>query len=211
MTLVAGWFILGLGVGGALAPTVWHYVDMSRGAQLALSCAVLMPSTGILFGLLAWRVTPAADLIGYSVVAAVAAPLSAIDLAERRLPSRLVLPAYPGVLAAFVTAAIEEHSVTALGRSLVGAAGLFLFFLLLAFTSGGGIGAGDVRLAGLLGLALAWRSWAALVTGSLLGLVCAACVGAALIVSHRGGPRTPIPLGPALLAGALATALARLG
>jgi leader peptidase (prepilin peptidase) / N-methyltransferase len=40
---------------------------------------------------------------------------------------------------------------------------LAAFYLILALISGGGLGAGDVKLGGLLGLTLAWLSWAALV------------------------------------------------
>src|SRR5947208_2518981 len=52
-------------------------------------------ATGILFGLLAWRVPIWPELLSYSVFAAFCIVTSVVDITEHRLPRRLVLPAYP--------------------------------------------------------------------------------------------------------------------
>jgi leader peptidase (prepilin peptidase)/N-methyltransferase len=90
-------------------------------------------------------------------------------------------------------------------RALTGMAILAMFYLLLALASGGGLGAGDVKLGGLLGLALGWLSWSAIVTATFLGWFAAALVWLLLRMT-RGRPRgSLLPMGPFLLLGALIT------
>ncbi|HEY2265842.1 MAG TPA: hypothetical protein VGI96_24680 [Streptosporangiaceae bacterium] len=50
---------------------------------------------------------------------------------------------------------------------------------------------------------LGWTSWQALITGTFLGLALAVC-GGALIAAHRASRTSQLPLGPFMLAGALA-------
>lgn len=207
---IALWVALGLSVGGTLALVVPRLTNASSGGRRVLSAAVLIPTTGVLFGLLAWRVHPLPILVGDSAVAAVAVPLAAIDLVEQRLPRTLVLAAYPAAIVASVVATAQERDGSALVRSMLGMAALFMFFLTLAVVTGD-VGAGDVRLVGVLGLMLAWRSWTCLLAGTVLGLTGAAVVAVALIATGRGSLRTRIALGPALIAGAFAAVLVPLG
>lgn len=86
---------------------------------------------------------------------------------------------------------------------------LLAFFLVIALASRGGLGAGDIRLSGLLGLILGWHGWHALVAGVLSGLLCGAAFGALLIARRRATAQTPIPFGPALLAGTLTALIFR--
>jgi leader peptidase (prepilin peptidase)/N-methyltransferase len=79
------------------------------------------------------------------------------------------------------------------------------FYLILALIFPGGLGAGDVKLGGLLGLALGWASWTAVMTGTLLGWFLGA--GAWFIFRLTGHMTrgSLLPLGPSLLLGALIT------
>ncbi len=79
------------------------------------------------------------------------------------------------------------------------------FYLLLAAT--GGLGLGDVRLAGLLGLYLGWLGWTSLVTGTLTGFVLAGLTGAILMVAGRATRRTRLPFGPFMILGAFVAIL----
>ncbi|WP_229686600.1 prepilin peptidase [Longimycelium tulufanense] len=163
--------------------------------------------TGILFGLLTWRVGANVDLLPYSYLAAVGVPLAIIDTVEQRLPSPLVLPSYLILGATFTLSATVHTTPGSLLRALVGMVLLAGFYLALAVISAGGLGAGDVKLGGLLGLALAWQSWTALLTGTLLGWLLAAVTWTALRFSPRWHRDSTIPLGPFLLAGAFAALL----
>ena len=84
----------------------------------------------------------------------------------------------------------------------MGALALFAFYFLLAFIYPAGMGFGDVKLAGLIGLYLGWLGWGSLLVGAFLGFLLGAVVGIALMVRGRAGRKTKIPFGPFMLMGA---------
>jgi leader peptidase (prepilin peptidase)/N-methyltransferase len=87
--------------------------------------------------LLAWRVNVRPELLAYSALAAVGMPLAAIDILDQRLPSKLLMPAYPIVAALLVLAAIAEHNGTAILRSLASMIVLSAFYLIIALAAPG--------------------------------------------------------------------------
>lgn len=139
---------------------------------------------------------------GYFLWLAVA--LSMIDIRTHRLPDRLVLPAYPiaGVLlgGAALAAGQLHHAATAAGGALV----MFALYWLLWAVYPQGMGFGDVKLAGVLGLFLGFLGWSHVVFGAAAGFVVGGLWGVALIASGRGTAKTSLPFGPAMLAGAAA-------
>jgi leader peptidase (prepilin peptidase) / N-methyltransferase len=82
--------------------------------------------------------------------------------------------------------------------------GLFLLGWLAALRS---LGYGDVRLAALLGLALGWLGWAALLLALFAGLLLAAAGGGVLALSGRLQADHQLPFGPFLLGGAVLAVL----
>lgn len=204
--MVLAWAALGALLGAALRRPTRRLLHSHRDHPL-IATPTLATGTAILFGLLAWRHGTRPDLLADSALAAVAVPLAAIDTLEHRLPAGLTNPAYPAVVASLALAAAVDHNGAALLRALAGMTILFCSFLLIALASAGSLGAGDVRLAGLLGLALGWPAWTTLITGTGLGLLYGALTGATLITVRRGTRHTSIPLGPALLAGAFTALL----
>jgi leader peptidase (prepilin peptidase)/N-methyltransferase len=162
--------------------------------------------TGLLFALVTWRLVqlgqqPAGPALLVFVALGVA--LAGIDLDTRRLPNAIVLPAYP-VLAALLTgAAAVTGDWGALLRAGLGAAALFGAFFLMALAYPPGMGFGDVKLAGVLGLVLGWFSWSAVVVGAFAGFFLGAVVGAVLMAVGPDGRKTAVPFGPFMIAGAL--------
>ncbi|WIX82870.1 A24 family peptidase [Amycolatopsis carbonis] len=74
--------------------------------------------------------------------------------------------------------------------------------------SAGGIGAGDVRLAAVVGLVDGWLGWAHLAAALLTALVLALVLSAVPRPHQRGADgKTLVPFGPCLLAGALGVVL----
>lgn len=69
------------------------------------------------------------------------------------------------------------------------------------------MGFGDVKLAGVLGGAMAYLSWGTLLTGSFLAFILGSIVGVLLISLGRAGRKTAIPFGPFMILGALAAVL----
>jgi leader peptidase (prepilin peptidase)/N-methyltransferase len=161
--------------------------------------------TALAFGVLAWRFGYQFDLLPYSVLAVIGVALGLIDLIEQRLPSVLIFSGVVLVGALLATSAILHSKGSDLLRALAGMAMLATFYLVLALVSRGGLGAGDVKLGGLLGLALGWLSWSALVTGTLLGWFAAGLTWLILRMIRRKLWGSVVPMGPFLVLGTLVT------
>jgi leader peptidase (prepilin peptidase)/N-methyltransferase len=105
-------------------------------------------------------------------------------------------------------AAAAEHTAAPLLRAVVGGAALFLGFLALALIVPGGMGFGDVKLAGLIGAVLGFVSYPAIAVGAFAAFFLGAVAGVLLIVQRRAGRRSLVPFGPAMIAGALVAVFA---
>jgi leader peptidase (prepilin peptidase) / N-methyltransferase len=125
----------------------------------------------------------------------------------RRLPDQIVLPSYPVALVLLTGASLLTGEWWSLGRGLIGLVALFAFYFLLALVYPAGMGFGDVKLAGVLGLYLAYLGWGELVTGAFLGFLFGGVVGGLLMVARRAGRKSKIPFGPFMLLGAFAAIL----
>jgi leader peptidase (prepilin peptidase)/N-methyltransferase len=130
----------------------------------------------------------------------VAVVLTATDLRHRRLPNAVTLPAYPVAGILLTTAALYGPGPVLAARAAAAAALLFAVHAAVHLAAPSQLGAGDVKLAGLVGGVLGAVSWSAL----LLGPVIAAAVTAGLALAGRD--RSP-PHGPGLLAAALLAAV----
>jgi leader peptidase (prepilin peptidase)/N-methyltransferase len=65
------------------------------------------------------------------------------------------------------------------------------------------MGMGDVKLAGVLGMGLAWLGWSEWLVGAFLAFLLGAVVGLGLMLLRRASRRSAIPFGPFMVAGAL--------
>jgi leader peptidase (prepilin peptidase)/N-methyltransferase len=166
--------------------------------------------TGVAFGTLAGVMGLVAELPAFGYLAAISIALAVIDLRVHRLPDVIVLPSYPvGALLLLVPTVVDRDPGAAL-RALAGAAALFVLYGTLWVVKPGGMGLGDVKLSGVLGMYLGWLSWAHLVVGAFLGFLVGGLVGAVLIANGRTGWKSKIPYGPSMLAGVwVAVAFAR--
>ncbi|GAB3466638.1 hypothetical protein GCM10027519_35190 [Kineococcus endophyticus] len=159
--------------------------------------------TGALFAAVAALVGPTWALPAYLYLAAVAVALALIDLDVRRLPDVIVLPSYGVALALLAMASAGTGDWWAFLRALIGGASLFAFYVLIVVVKPGGMGLGDVKLAGVLGLYLAWWGWDALAVGAFLAFLIGGLVAIPLVLFGGAGRRSKMPFGPAMLAGAL--------
>ncbi|MEV6831235.1 A24 family peptidase [Amycolatopsis sp. NPDC051102] len=180
-------------IGGAL---VVRTPRLQVAAQLVIAAALV--------GALAWRAPGVAQFAVSTSVAAFGVPLTFADAHHRRLPNLLVLGLAGSVGAAVITIAVLDHEAGSLARALAGAAVTAAFFLAVYFMAPGQLGGGDVKLAVPLGAVLAWFGWQTLALGSLLPWLAAAI---AVAIMRLGRGRTPVPMGPFLVAGALAAML----
>jgi uncharacterized membrane protein (UPF0127 family)/Flp pilus assembly protein protease CpaA len=132
-------------------------------------------------------------------VLAVLGVLAVIDVESRVLPNRIIGPAALGVV--LLQASLFPGRVV---ECLVAAVGASLLLGLPSVMNRRAMGMGDVKLGGLLGLALGGKVLAALTVGSL------ASVPAALVLVARGGSLrgATLPFGPFLAFGAAVALLA---
>jgi leader peptidase (prepilin peptidase)/N-methyltransferase len=87
-------------------------------------------------------------------------------------------------------------------RGAIGMAALYLFYFVLRLVRPDGMGGGDVKLAGVLGLYLGFVGWGALAVGAFAAFVFGGLYGVALIVLRRAGRKSAIPFGPWMILGA---------
>jgi leader peptidase (prepilin peptidase) / N-methyltransferase len=138
-----------------------------------------------------------AGLARVSMLGAALGALAYFDVAEHRIPNRIVVPA-SAVCAVLLFA--ERPSVQRLLPSIV----LVAFMLLVSFGSPASFGMGDVKLALLVVLGLGDVAARALV----LGLVLAAAFGALLLLRFgRSAAAQSLPLAPFLATGAAVVVL----
>lgn len=131
------------------------------------------------------------DAIVGALGCALLVTIAVIDVEERRVPNRLVIP---GLVVALVARTTLDPSP----RWLIGAvlAGGTLFALALIHPAG--LGMGDVKLAGFLGAWLAWNGVLALVLASFAAFVPAVGI---LIARGRAGRKVALPFAPFLAFG----------
>jgi leader peptidase (prepilin peptidase)/N-methyltransferase len=190
----------------------WHNVPVLSWLALRGRCAgcrtpisarypLVEVGTAALFVAVTARLGVTAALPAYLYLAAVGVALAVIDLDVLRLPDRIVLPSYAigGLL--LLVAVVADGDAGAAWRAVAAAGALWIFYFALAFF--GGMGFGDVKLGGLLGLYLGWLSWGSVLVGTFAAFLLGGAVGVALMLARRAGRRTAIPFGPAMLAGAL--------
>jgi leader peptidase (prepilin peptidase)/N-methyltransferase len=99
-------------------------------------------------------------------------------------------------------AAVLLGDEAALVRAGIGMGGMLVLYLALALLYPGGMGFGDVKLAGVLGLFLGFVGWGELVVGAFAAFVLGGVFGIVLVAARRVGRRSGIPFGPWMLAGA---------
>jgi leader peptidase (prepilin peptidase)/N-methyltransferase len=185
----------GAGIGGAVLMRQQLHTDVPRWARSKVMISVI---TAALFGFLAAGLGAQWELVPYGVLAMVSVPLAVIDLVERRLPQVLVLALGAAMLASFCVLALTRSDGANFLRAVLAMAALFSFHLVLALLVGG-LGAGDVKLSAVLGLATGWVSWQAVIAMLLLAYAVASI--AVLLVRFRQPSTRPEanPLGPFLL------------
>lgn len=161
-------------------------------------------STGIFFGIVAWKFHASALslLVAFLYLAAVSIVLALIDLDTHTLPNRIVMPSYVvGIVLLGVTGLVGgNHGAMLRGLSGMIALGLFYFGMALIYP--GGMGMGDVKFAGVLGLFLGYLGWDVLLVGAFSAFVLGGVFALALMLFRKASRGNGIPFGPWMLAGA---------
>lgn len=150
-------------------------------------------------------------LLACAYFAVMAARLTVIDVRHHLLPNRIIFPSYAvaGVLLLCAAAAGGGAGLAGVPglRVVAGGAALWLFYFLLRAVYPPGMGFGDVKLAGVLGMYLGFLGWGHVFAGTFAAFLFGGLWGLALLVTRRGTLKSDIPFGPFMLAGTAAALL----
>jgi leader peptidase (prepilin peptidase) / N-methyltransferase len=130
---------------------------------------------------------------------AVLIAVAGIDLEHKIVPNRIVLPAAVWALATAPVVALSD-----LPELLVAGAAAFTALLLAAIAYPAGMGMGDVKLAGVMGLYLGLAVAPALLAAFAAG----AMIGVAIVLRDGGSGQRGVPFAPFLALGGLIGLLA---
>ncbi|MHB8329681.1 MAG: prepilin peptidase [Acidimicrobiales bacterium] len=146
-------------------------------------------------------------LAAYAVLALSLVAISAIDFERFVIPNRLVYPTLAALVPLLVLASAVDHRWGSLARAAIAGAVAFAAFFAVHLAVPKGMGFGDVRLAGVIGLATGWLGLGHAFVAFFAAFVLGAVAGVAFIVAVGGGRKTRIPFGPFMAAGAVLSVL----
>ena len=215
-TVAASWWaiavmaILGAGVGAwlnrSLADGTYRRSDerdrpLPRHTWwLVIAVALAWGSLTLRFGGYAqWSLLPA-----YLYLGAIGAALTFIDLDVHRLPDLIVLPSYPIAFVLLLVPTVVNGQWGWLLRGVLGGLALYLGYLVLMLISpgGGGLGFGDVKLAGVLGLLLGWLGWGPVLVSVFAAFLLGGVIALTLLLARRASRSSHIAFGPSMIVGA---------
>lgn len=200
---VLSWLLLGRRCRDCRAGISARYPAIELITALAFAAVALGAAPAIATAPSALAASSAvAELALLLYVAAISVALAMIDIDTHRLPDAIVLPSYLVVAGLVASAGVLSGHPERLAVAAIGGAGSVLFYFILAFAYPGGMGFGDVKLAGVLGIVLGWFGWGPLAVGSISAFVLGGVFGIALLLLRRAGRKSGLPFGPWMLAGA---------
>ncbi len=163
--------------------------------------------TGALFAFLYWHYGLTAELAVTAFYCSIFIVLLVIDMEHKLILNRIVYPAAAAALliSIFLPAPGAESLPwpQSINGIIAGAIG-FVLLLLPALISRGGMGWGDVKMAGLIGLATGFPLVFVAIVG---GIVVGGLVAAILLLLRIKTRKDAIPFGPFLALAAMATLL----
>ena len=173
--------------------------------------AVLAAAAVLVVGVTAWRIAGAGGWwqAAVLVLAAVAVPLSAVDLSEQRIPDVVLGPAFAfGALLLGLDAVTRHHGI-ALVRALLAAAALYAGALVLLLAARDSLGYADVKALAYQGMYTGYLSWGRVLGALLLTFAAAAVAALALAARSEGGRPRRVAFAPYVFGAMLATVLLR--
>ena len=193
--LLAGWTV-GLSPGKPAATAPWWHPRRVGAHRLVIVAGVA--------AVLAAGGTRGDPLPAWWLFAVGGAVLCVIDVQHHLLPARILYPLAATVLTALAGTAAVTGEPDRLLRAILAAAVVGGGWFAVAFLVPSAMGLGDVRVAALTAGLLGWIGWSAVLTGQLSALALAVVTAGIIAATGHVGRGVQVPMGPALIAGALA-------
>jgi leader peptidase (prepilin peptidase)/N-methyltransferase len=188
---------------GVLAARTARCISATADSMIGRVPTLLVVGLGAIGGAaMGVRFGTSVELAAYLLLVAAALPLSTIDIAVRKVPDRILLPAVPAAIALLALAAHSAGAYGALGRALLAGVAAFAAYLLLALGSGQ-LGLGDCKAAGLCGLYLGYLGWRAVALGAVSAFVLAAVSVVVRVAIQRAARDRSLAFAPYIFAGAI--------
>ena len=141
--------------------------------------------------------------IAWGTFAVFGSALAAIDFEHHRLPNVLTYPLFVLGAGLFTADAIVHDRLHNLGTALISALALGCFYGVVHLLSRGGLGLGDAKLGLTIGLYAGYVDAKGAYFASMFAFGLGSLVALALIVTKKGGRKTALPFGPAMIIGLL--------
>jgi len=178
---------------------LWRGRQVSHACRAAWRGLLVELVTMLLFALLWGRYGPSPQLLPATLYSCLFLLICIIDLEHRLVLNVVILPA---ALLALLTSFILPNPGP--GSALLGGALGFALLLLVALACRGGMGAGDVKLAGLIGLITGFPQ---VVVALVIGVLTGGLVALALLLTRVKSRKSYIPYAPFLVIGGMVTML----
>jgi leader peptidase (prepilin peptidase) / N-methyltransferase len=165
--------------------------------------AVMAVVSAVVLGAFAVRIGPHLALLPYCILGLSLVAISAVDFERFIIPNRIVYPTLAVLVPLLVVTSAADHSWGLLTHAAIAGAAAFLAFYVVHLVVPGGMGFGDVRLAGVLGVAVGWIGLGLAFVAFFIGFLLGAVIGIVVMMVTGGGRKTKVPFGPFLAAGAI--------
>ncbi|MCL4449129.1 MAG: A24 family peptidase [Actinobacteria bacterium] len=172
---------------------------------IQLLTAALFVSLGFRFGVHSVATSTASSilvLIAWCVFFAGLVCITFIDLSHRIVPIRIL---YPTLLISIILLGLAVTlgaGIHPIERAAISGLVAFGAFFTIHFISPSGMGFGDVRLAGLIGLFLGWISFPVAFIGFILTFFSGALIGVAFMIFRGYSRKSALPFAPFMALGA---------
>jgi len=165
--------------------------------------AIAAVVTGVLFGAAAWHFGPDVIVAPFCVFFAMLVVVSTTDLSHNLVPRRAVYLALALIVPLLVlTSGVDHRWHSLVGSAVAGGVAFGLFFGVWWFVPRG-MGFGDVRLAGVIGVTVGYLSLLHAYVAFLAGFVTGMLFGLVALAVTSSGRKTRIPFAPSLAVGAV--------
>jgi leader peptidase (prepilin peptidase)/N-methyltransferase len=181
-----------------------HLLPTGRAPGRTAAAALV---TAVLFGAAADHFGSDVIVAPFCVFFAMLVAVSVTDLSHRLVPRHLLYAALALIVPLLlVTSAVDHRWYSLSGAAIAGAVAFGLFFAVWWFVPRG-MGFGDVRLAGAIGLTVGYLSVLHAYLAFLAGFVIGMVFGLIMVAIGTSGRKTRIPFAPSLAVGAVVAVL----